>query len=160
MKELSKRKKIRLKDYDYSQNAIYFITLCTKDRQNLLWNVGATCGRLNTELPLSDVGEIVNTEIQKIDSIYENAEINKYVIMPNHIHMLIILRDENRRPQVAPTISRILQQFKGSITKLVGFSIWQKSFYDHIIRDELDYQKIWEYIETNPLKWEEDEYFM
>ncbi|KJF28359.1 transposase [Clostridium aceticum] len=155
-----KRKKIRLKDYKYSENGVYFITICTKNRQNLLWDVGATCGRLNIEPPLSDLGKIIDGEIHKIDSIYENAEINKYVIMPNHIHMIIILNEGIRRPQVAPTISRILQQFKGSITKQVGCSIWQKSFYDHIIRNELDYQKIWQYIDTNPVKWKDDQYYI
>ena len=63
------------------------------------------------------------------------------------------------RSKTAPTISRIIQQFKGSITRQVGFPIWQKLFYDHIIRNQKEYQKVWEYIDTNPLKWEEDEYF-
>jgi len=80
--------------------------------------------------------------------------------MPNHIHIIIVLQcGENGRPKVAPTISRIIQQFKGSISKQIGFSIWQKLFHDHIIRNEKKYQKIWEYIDTNPLKWEDDCYF-
>ena len=59
---------------------------------------------------------------------------------------------------VAPTISRIIQQFKGAVSKQIGFSMWQKLFYDHIIRNEQEYQKTWEYIDTNPLKWELDCY--
>ena len=67
--------------------------------------------------------------------------------------------DKNGRPKVAPTISRIMQQFKGSISKRVGFTIWQKLFNDHIIRNEEEYKKIWEYIDTNPLIWQEDCYY-
>ncbi|MCL2695991.1 MAG: transposase [Clostridiales bacterium] len=70
------------------------------------------------------------------------------------------------RPQVAPTdtqdsptVSRIIKQFKGSISRQIGFSLWQRSYYDHIIHDEADYLRIWDYIDTNPLKWEEDEYY-
>lgn len=160
---LPKRKDIRFKNHDYSQNGAYFITVCVKDRHNLLWNnnVGAISDRLLCHpLPLSDIGKIIGDEIHKIGAIYDNVLIDKYVIMPNHIHMIIILKDyEDGRPKVAPTISRIMQQFKGSISKQVGFPMWQKSFYDHIIRNEEEYQKIWEYIDTNPLKWQEDCYY-
>jgi putative transposase len=79
--------------------------------------------------------------------------------MPNHIHMIIVLNDVNESSKNTPTLSRIVQQFKGAITKQVGFSLWQKSFYEHIIRHEKEYLEIWDYIETNPLKWNEDEYF-
>jgi len=85
---------------------------------------------------------------------------DKYVIMPNHMHMIIVLHPGNGPAKLAPTISRIIQQFKGSISKQVGFSIWQKSFYDHIIRNDQEYEKIYDYIETNPLKWEEDKYYL
>ncbi|MTI81456.1 MAG: transposase [Firmicutes bacterium] len=159
--KLPKRKSNRLIGYDYSQYGAYFITICIKDRKKLLWQnvVGATFGR-PIETSLSSIGKIVDTEIAKISDVYKNVTIKKYVIMPNHIHMIIVLQpDEGRRPQVAPTISRIIQQFKGSISKKLGFSIWQKSYYDHIIRNETEYQKIWEYIDTNPLKWEHDKYY-
>jgi len=79
--------------------------------------------------------------------------------MPNHMHFIIvIINTENGRTQVAPIISRIIQQFKGSISKQIGFSIWQKLFYDSIIRNENEYLRIWEYIDQNPLKWKEDSY--
>lgn len=80
--------------------------------------------------------------------------------MPNHIHMIIIISEENGRSKTAPTISRMIQQFKGSITKKSGFPIWQKLFHDHIIRNEEEYQRIYEYVETNPLKWKEDKYYI
>lgn len=165
--ELPKRKPNRLNGYDYGQYGAYFITICIKDRQKLLWqnDVGATSGR-PIEPSLSYIGKIVDTEIAKISNVYQNVVVEKYVIMPNHIHMIIVLqadksrRPQSGRPQVAPTtVSRIIQQFKGSISKKLGFSIWQKSYHDHIIRNETEYQKIWEYIYTNPLKWELDKYY-
>ncbi len=74
--------------------------------------------------------------------------------MPNHIHFIISIKaDKNGRTQFAPTISRVVKQFKGSITKQIGKPIWQKSFYEHTIRNQTDYNEIWEYIENNPLKW-------
>ncbi|MEG1814251.1 MAG: transposase, partial [Clostridia bacterium] len=107
--------------------------------------------------PLSDIGKIVDDEIQKLNTIYENVVVDKYCIMPDPIHaIIIVLSDASGRTQFAPTLSRIIKQFKGSITKQIGFSIWQKSFNDRIIRNEQGYREVWQYIDTNPLKWEED----
>ncbi len=144
-----------MKGYDYSSVGSYHITICTKDKKWLLWNnVGATCGRPQKEYELSEYGRIVECEIQKIASVYDSVNIDKYVIMPNHIHLLIsILADEYGRPQVAPTIARIVQQFKGAVSKQIGFSLWQKGYIDHIIRGLQDYDEIWQYIDENPLKW-------
>ena len=166
MDKLPQRKNIRLKNYDYSQAGYYFITICNKDKKNLFWNVGAhlwsseTFGLQFKKQILSNIGEVIDKEINKINSIYKNVEIDKYVIMPNHIHMIIVLYDEKGRSQTAPTISRIVQQFKGSISKQVGFPLWQKLFYEHIIRNQEEYEKTYEYIQTNPLKWEEDKYYI
>ena len=145
----------RLRGYDYSQGGTYFITICTKQKKPLFWNnVGATCGRPENEYQLSDCGIIVENEIALLSSVYESVRVDKYIVMPDHIHMLVsIVPDEFGRPQVAPTISRVVQQFKGSITKQVGRPIWQKSFYDHAIRNQQDYDEIWQYIENNPIKY-------
>ena len=103
---------------------------------------------------LSDVGMIVKNEIQKMNAVYDAVTIDKYCIMPDHIHFIISINtNENGRTQFAPTISRVMKQFKGSITKQIGRPIWQKSFYDHGIRNQQDYDEIWEYIENNPLKY-------
>lgn len=152
---LPKRKNIRLHNYNYSYNGAYFITICTKNKENLLWkNVGANCVRPLDQLPLSKIGIVIENEIYKLNTVYENIKVDKYQIMPNHIHLIIfIYEDSNGRTQFAPTISRIIKQFKGSITKQIGFSIWQKSFYDRIIRNEKEYQSVWNYIHNNPLKY-------
>lgn len=153
--DLPKRKNIRLNDYNYSSNGAYFITICTKNKENLLWkNVGANCVRPLDQLPLSKIGIVIENEIYKLNTVYENIKVDKYQIMPNHIHLIIfIYEDSNGRTQFAPTTSRIIKQFKGSITKQIGFSIWQKSFYDRIIRNEKEYQSVWNYIHNNPLKY-------
>lgn len=155
--QLPKRKPNRLQGYDYSRNGAYFITICIKEKVEILWNNVEqirVCPENNVHL--SEYGLIIKNEINKISEIYENnVVIDKYVVMPNHIHMIIFIENDGR-PQVAPTISRIIQQFKGSVTKQIGFSIWQKLFHDHIIRNKQEYKMIWHYIDTNPQKWSED----
>ena len=106
MNDLPKRKKIRLEGYDYSSCGAYFVTLCVNIREPILWqNVGANCVRPLEKPPLSSIGMIVDNEIQKLNDIYKNVTIDKYCIMPNHIHMIILITlDENGRTQFAPRI--------------------------------------------------------
>ena len=155
--ELPKRKPNRLREFDYSAPGAYFITICTKDRRNLFWeNVGATIGRPQ-DVVLSGQGQIVDAAIQNIPKHYPSIALDHYVIMPNHIHLLLQIKsDVDGRPMVAPTVSTVIQQMKGYVTKRVGQSIWQKLFHDHVIRSEKDYLKIWNYIDGNPMKWAED----
>lgn len=160
MNELPKRKKLRLEGYDYTSCGRYFITLCIEDRNRLLWSpVGENFIHPDQPLPLSDVGKMIEKEIQKLHSIYENVVVDKYCILPDHIHLILFLvSDESGSIQSAPAVSRIVKQLKGVITKQVGISIWQKSFYDRIIRNEEEYRKIWEYIDSNPYRLEEDDF--
>ena len=153
-KELPSRKRNRLKHYDYSSCGAYFITICTPDRRNYFWNgVGATIGRPQ-DVDLSQYGKLVDEAINNIPSIYPALKLDHYVIMPDHIHLLLIIRaDEYGRPMVAPTISRVVQQLKGYITKRIGHSIWQKLFFDHVIRNRQDYEEHVKYICDNPVKW-------
>lgn len=158
---LQQRKPNRLPNFDYSTPGAYFITICTKNHKCLLWEkVGASIAR-PPKPKLSNWGNIVADAIRKIPVHYPAVSVDHYVVMPNHIHLLLqINTDENGRAMLAPTISRIVQQLKGIVTKQVGFSIWQKLFHDHIIRGEQDYLSIWEYIDNNPLRWEEDCFFV
>ena len=154
MKNLPKRKSIRIEDYDYSTPGAYFITVCTANREKIFWSDCRGELRSPVNVPLSEVGMIVDKEINKMNTVYDAVRVDKYCIMPDHIHFIIFINtDEDGRTQFAPTISRVIKQFKGSITKQVGRPIWQKSFYDHGIRNQLDYNEIWEYIENNPLKY-------
>lgn len=157
MNELPKRKPNRLNNYDYSTNGAYFITICTKNRRCFFWeNVGASIAR-PYDYDLSEYGKIVDDAIIRINDIYPCVYVDKYVVMPNHIHIIIrIDKLTCGRPMVAPTVSTVVQQMKGHVTKQIGFSVWQKLFHDHIIRNKNDYETIWEYIATNPEKWTED----
>ncbi len=164
MRDLPVRKNIRLEGYDYSREGCYFVTICVKGGHYLLWDdipVGAAFGRPQ----LSEIGLLIDAEIMKIKHIYDCVEIDNYVIMPNHIHMIIrlshscISNDGHGRPKAAPTVSRIMNMFKSSISKQLGYSIWQKLFHDHIIRNEDEYSRISKYINENPFRWNEDSYF-
>jgi len=159
MDNLPTRKSIRLKNYDYSQNGAYYITICTKNKQHLFWNdiVGARIARP----PLSDIGKVTENAINKISFHYPMVLVDKYAIMPNHIHMILIISNEDsERALRAPTISTIINQMKGYITKQIGYSIWQKLYNDHVIRSETEYKTKWEYIDTNPIRWQEDDYYV
>jgi len=170
-KSLQKRKSIRLKNYDYSSPGGYFLTICTKNRKNFFWcggadaegaffrSVGANCVRPQN-LPLSRVGKIVSDELQTWNKTYDAVSLRAYVIMPNHLHIMVVISaDEHGRPQVAPTVGQMVKQFKGAVTKKVGTSIWQKSFAEHIIRTKQDYETRLSYIIENPTRWRFDELY-
>ena len=159
---MNSRKNNRLEFYDYSQNGAYFVTICAKDKQKIFWNnqqcsVGAVSGRPQD----NHLGLIVKIGIEKIPLYYQNITVDKYVIMPNHVHLIIRIdnNDINGRPMTAPTLSQIVNQFKGYCSKQIGHPVWQKSFHDHIIRNQADYNRIWEYVDTNAIKWESDCYY-
>lgn len=156
-----KRKPNRLTNYDYSTAGAYFITICTRDRKCLLWQtVGASIARPDA-VQLSQYGQIVDQAIRQIPEHYPAIRLDKYTVMPNHVHLLLrIDTDSDGRAMLAPTISRVIQQMKGIVTKQIGASIWQKLFHDHVIRGERDYLKIWEYIDQNPVRWKEDCFYV
>lgn len=163
MDERPCRKAYRLPQYDYSQNGAYFITICTKGRELLLWErensagsaVGATIGRPGGPYLLSAHGRLVETAILQIPQKYPAIQVENYAVMPNHVHLLLLI-DTTGRAMLAPTISQVIQQLKGWVAKRAGGSIWQKSFHDHVVRGEKDFQLIWQYIETNPQNWQND----
>ena len=154
MDEYPKRKNIRIRDYDYSTPGAYFITICTSDRKPILWHtVGADIIRPD-ELPLSPIGKIVEQAVLQINEHYSSVEIDFFCIMPDHIHLLLCI---NRRMVSAPTISTVVGSLKRWVSRQVGTPIWQKSFYEHCIRNEKDYGEIWTYIANNPLKYAIDQ---
>ena len=157
--DLPKRKHPRLKSYDYSGSGAYFVTICTHNRQHILSDIVGR-GLAPAEIQLSELGQIANSEILNLEKRY-NIKIDKYAIMPNHIHAIIVIKNEMAGASPRPTLSDIICTFKSLTTRKYHLtcpqkSIWQKSFHDHIIRSEKDYLEIWEYIDANPQKWEED----
>ena len=124
------------------------ITICVKYRLEMLGEI------VEYNIKLTKEGNIVKQNINKIEQIYKNTIIDEYVIMPNHIHILLLI---NYKSNV--TISKIIKHFKTNITREIEYSIWQKSFYEHIIRNEKEYSKIKEYIKNNVINWRKDKYF-
>jgi len=172
--DLPKRKSQRLRNYDYSQNGAYFITICTHDKEHLFGRI------IKGQMILNIYGNIAEKHIRKMSSLCDDIKVDNYIVMPNHIHIIIMICRERIVcvPQSDPTksqIPKIIQAYKSSVTKETREisengthamhslwqqqQIWQKSYHDHIIRNEEEYQKIWEYVDTNPLKWELDKYY-
>lgn len=159
--DLPIRKQNRLTEYDYSIPNAYFITICTANRKNLFWtNVRAIIDRPE-QVPLTSLGEIVRRSVEAIPQHYRVVSLDRYVIMPNHVHLLLqIQSDCNGQSITAPTISTVIRLMKGAVSKQAGFSVWQKGFYDHVVRNEADYRDVWRYIDGNPGRWTEDKLFI
>ena len=150
------RKANRLESYDYSVPGYYFVTFCTENHVCILGQITPCSEYRQGEMVLNPAGEIVRQAILNIPNSYPGVLLDKFVIMPNHVHLILALQ-EGKAP--LPSISRIVQQTKGLVTKRLGKQIWQIHFHDHIIRGEADYREIWEYIDNNPAKWALDRYY-
>jgi REP element-mobilizing transposase RayT len=153
----------RLKDYDYSQPNAYFVTVCTKNRYGLFGEIHGDIMRL------SSYGEIIQLSWFNLPQHYPNVELDAFVIMPNHIHGIIFLTDVGAGLKPAPTDSpcdklhglpEIIRAFKTFSSRQInqsrnmpGTSVWQRNYYEHVIRKDESLGKIREYIETNPLRW-------
>ena len=158
---LPKRKPTRLTGYDYSTPGAYFITICVKDRNELLGEI-VGCGDFDTpQMILSAYGAILDKYLNFMNEKYSHIKIDKYVIMPNHFHLILNIKDykngasETAAPYNNET-SKFVSLLKRSCNREYGKNIWQRSYHDHIIRGENDYQEIWEYIDTNVIRWEKD----
>ncbi len=159
--DMPKRKAVRLKDYDYSTPGAYFITICVHNRRNILSDIVGE----GSPLPKKS-GKIAIKYIEQINPKYPTIFVDKYVVMPNHIHLLLSVKEVTGRGNPSPTtdnIERAMGWFKYNAAKEInslfgtsGQRVFQRSFHDHIIRDEKDYLKIWNYIDINPAKWEQD----
>jgi len=161
--ERTQRKANRLEKYDYSQSGAYFVTICTQGRR---WNLSKIV--VGTPVPgcppeprveLLPHGIVAERYIRQMDAFYDDLTVDQFVIMPDHIHLLLSVHDTDGHPRTGvPTkrtsrIARFVGTFKRFCNKEYGENIWQGRFYDHIIRDQQDYHEIWEYIEANPQKW-------
>jgi len=196
-KKKPNRRSIRLKHYDYSQPGLYFITICTQNKENLFGKIE------NGKMILNDAGTMVNRIWLEIPTIFANTRLHQYIVMPNHFHAIVEITfstvgaesisalfvkpecqsnlgaDIESRADIesAPTVvgvslPKIVQTFKRYTTieyiKMVKQNIlprfekriWQRNYYEHIIRNEKSYLEIAEYIISNPLKWEDDKYYV
>jgi len=145
-KEWPSRKPNRVAGKDYSRNGAYFLTICTKDRHELFGKVQ------DGKMILSSFGEIVQAELHVIEAVYSTVVVDSFVVMPNHVHILLHLLNEEANPYV----SRIIQQWKGSVSKKAGTPLWQKLFHDHAVDTAEEFRKIQQYIRDSPAYWKED----
>jgi REP element-mobilizing transposase RayT len=183
------RKNIRLTGYDYSHDGVYFITICSHERENIFAQIGVgaplgtqiyllwTCARTyNNQQPvkfiqtiqmeLTEIGKIIDNQWNEIPNQFDSVSLDEFIVMPNHVHCIVIIQ-KRAQTSSAPTLGHVVRAFKSMCSmeylhqiKTNGtykpVKIWQRSYYDHIIRDEESLNKIREYIRNNPETWEED----
>ena len=163
--KLPKRKDLRLKEYDYNGVGLYFLTICTDKRRKILSNIVGGDVLDAPRVELTAYGKIVDKYINQLNDFYENVFVEQFVIMPNHIHLILFVREDGSSRTSTPTVKQhsvvpaFVSTFKRFCNKEIGENIWQRYYYDHIIRDKRDYEEISKYIYENPLKWEFDELY-
>lgn len=143
------RHSIRIKDYDYSKKGMYFITICTKEKKHIFGNIN------NEEVILSNIGKIAKTILNKVEKkLREKISVVEYIIMPNHVHLIVELKLDYKIK-----LKDFITLYKSLVTKKVNKEyknigcIWQRNYYEHIIRNEKEMFAIIEYIQTNPIRW-------
>jgi len=166
-KGFPKRKHPRLSNFDYSSAGAYFITICTKNRQCLLSRIvgrGLAPAEMN-KVTYTLFGEIAEKQLLLLEKRYPHLTVDQYVIMPNHIHIILILDNNAAGASPRPTIMDIVCTYKSLTTrecKNNGFvkKLFQDSFYEHIIRSRENYEELVKYIYNNPLHWYYDELYI
>ena len=142
------RKPNRVTVRKYNEDGAYFITVCTKDREEFFGKVE------HGEMVLSEIGRIAANECARIEEVYASVVLEAFVVMPNHVHFLFLLLGGSRNPSVM----RIVQQWKGAAAKKMGFSPWQDRCHDNIILTASEFRIIRRYIQKNPAQWEQDKF--
>ncbi len=156
--ELPKRKPNRLPDFDYNTPGAYFITICVEGKRCILADIVGGGALDAPQIHLTPLGKIAEKHILSGNRI-PNVRVDKYVIMPNHIHLLIAADYDGTSRAPSPTnavIPHFVSTFKRFCHRDAGIRLFQRSYHDHVIRGEADYLKIWEYIDNNPVRWKED----
>ena len=177
--EIIHRQSLRLKDSDYSQAGAYFVTICTNNRQWLFGEIR------QGEMVLSAIGRLVSAQWQQIPYRFAGLELGAWIVMPNHIHgILIITRSGEASNLITPvlqetadrktlptqprgtapgSVGAIIQNYKSITSRKISrqnesmrAAIWQRNYYEHIIRNEREFRAIFEYIIANPHNWEHD----
>lgn len=148
--DLPKRKSPRIPGYNYSTANFYFITICTSEKKCIFGNPGK----------LNWMGKAAEEKLLMISQPNPCIRLDKYVVMPNHIHAILDFQNSG-----TADLNVVIGQYKMSVTKRIrqkmpGFQVWQRSYHDHVIRTQSGYEKIWMYIDNNPLKWEEDCFYI
>ena len=145
------RKSARISNYDYSVCNSYFVTICTHNRRCLFGEPDS----------LNHLGDIAFRDILQIPLHFPSVHIDHFVVMPNHIHLIVTIGSGSRNPD----LNQIIGQYKSGVTRKIrelnpDMDIWQRSFHDHVIRSQKEYEKIWAYIDGNPMNWDKDCFYI
>ena len=168
--QFPQRKNPRLEGYNYSQDGMYFVTICTHKRNHLFGHIKNDVMILNTK------GKIAHQEIERINSRWDDANVDMFVVMPNHVHMIIMINDVETtfsqfdlkqppdRQKPVPTLGNIIGNYKAGVTRLMRaiepeLTVWQNRYHDHIIRNEKSLNYIRRYVQYNPALWETDTFY-
>lgn len=161
-----KRKRNRLLDFDYSESRFYFITICTKNRENYFGNI------IEDKMVLSEIGKIADRCWRETPMHYHEIILDEYILMPNHLHGILYINDSKRKrnrhacslhDRNKRKLPVVIGSFKSAVKKIANkiqeekYFLWQKSYYDRIIRNKGELKEIRKYIQNNPLNWDFDE---
>lgn len=150
---IPKRKPTRIPRFDYTSENYYFVTICTHEKKYIFGSVGN----------LNAFGRVAEQDLRELGLHYPGVRVDKMVIMPNHIHAIIVIGCENAEGNY-PSLNTVIGRYKSGVSRrihkqLPGITVWQRSYHDHVIRNRNDYEKIWAYIDGNPMKWMDDCYY-
>ena len=158
-----RRRNLRLRNYDYTQAGFYFVTICVQNRQSLFGEI------IDGIMQFNSTGTLVEQAWQDLPNHYPHVELDKFVVMPNHFHGIVVLtnppvgaclKPAPKKRHGLPEIVRAFKTFSArhinETRQTTGVSVWQRNYYEHVIRNDADYQRIAEYIESNPAKWADD----
>ena len=153
--ELKTRKPLRSPYIDYKHIGVYFITLSAEQRKNHFWKYPNKKYDTPGDIELNEHGSIAAEVIRRIPEFYPYVMVDSFVIMPDHIHLLLrfCVQEGTEDARQRKSISVIINQMKGKMTKQIGRSIWKHSFFDHVIRNDNDYEETMKYIYLNPIRW-------
>ncbi len=175
MRPEAQRRSMRLRGFDYRQCGVYFVTICTYNRLKLFGAI------VDGDLELSPLGEIAQEEWRHVAQARGNVELDRYVIMPNHLHGLFVITDRlerassqsttthanNPRGFPADSLGAVISHYKAAVSRRAwsglierGQRIWQRNYYDHIVRNEESFNEIRRYIIENPVRWAEDSLYV
>ena len=146
--DLPNRKPTRLPGYDYAQPGAYFVTICVTEKRCLLGRIPQPRPGVDPHVVLTPMGQTVDHFLRTIPGM------DKCCVMPNHVHMILKLDGSG------PAVPQRIRSFKSLVTRALGQPIFQRSFHDHVVRNDADYLRIWNYIDTNPARWQEDCFYV
>ena len=159
---LPKRRPTRLRTYSYSNVGYYFITICAENKEKLFGNIVGGSALDAPMVQLTEIGKAIDDHVQSTNRI-PGVVVDKYVIMPNHVHMIIEINETDDRignDRANEMVPHVIGTLKRLVNRKAGKNVFQLSYHDHVIRGERDYQKIWSYIDDNPRRWKDDCFFM